>query len=429
MPSVLGMTEEEAIETLTENDLGFKIVGYEHNPKYPKDQVCKQSVEAEEVVKKGTTIQLTISQGSANVAVIDFTGYTRADIETWCEEIGVTPEFTYEINDDIEMDVVISWSPTAPAEVSAGDTMQFVLSQGTNELEEIPVPNWVGKTLVEARQEALKLGLVISVKESVYDDSGEYAAGTIMNQTPASGTLPKGSSITVTESLGLPMAVVEYVVGKTEEEAKAILEDLGFVVSVTKQASEEIEKGLVISQSVVADSKLAIGSTIELVVSSGSATVPVPNVLDLRRDKAEKELEDRGFEYVIEEEASTTVDAGYVIRQSIPGGTAVATDTVITIVISTGAPEYEVFIPAISNDMLDLSSATVVETSTITVKVYVTMADGSEITKQLASETYTSEWSFSETAITYSSEIASAEIEVTIDGVVVYTLTDLTISA
>ena len=68
-----------------------------------------------------------------------------------------------------------------------------------------------------------------------------------------------------------------------------------FVISETKQYSDEYAKGTVISQTPNNGESVQKGSTITLVISLGSAKVEIPNVIGMGKEQAELELYKAGF--------------------------------------------------------------------------------------------------------------------------------------
>ncbi|WP_114571125.1 Stk1 family PASTA domain-containing Ser/Thr kinase [Exiguobacterium flavidum] len=140
-----------------------------------------------------------------------------------------------------------------------------------------------------------------------------------------------------------PTIAVPDVTGEDATEAEDRLEELGFVVKVTERASDEVEDGLVISQSPRANATVKEGSRVDLVASTGSAPVEVPDVTGDSEDAAVETLKDVGFEDVkVEREESETVERGDVIRQSISAGTEViAKEQTITITVSQGTSSFE----------------------------------------------------------------------------------------
>ena len=126
--------------------------------------------------------------------------------------------------------------------------------------------------------------------------------------------------------------------GMTEDEARDELNDKNLGMRVSgREASDEYDKGEIISQDPGEGEKVDEHTTIEVVVSTGPETkmVQVPNVVDAKEADAEKEIEDAGLIVKKEFEASDDVDAGRVISVSPDAGTEVEEGSEVTIVVST----------------------------------------------------------------------------------------------
>lgn len=149
-----------------------------------------------------------------------------------------------------------------------------------------------------------------------------------------------------------PTVVVPDVTGKDADEAETKLEKMGFIVESTERSSDTVEEGTVISQSPREQATVKKGSTVDLIVSTGSDPVEVPDVSDETEKKAIAILKDSGFEKVdVEREESEDIKRGNVIRQSISAGTEViAKEQMITITVSNGSPAF------VLKDLTDLSS-------------------------------------------------------------------------
>jgi hypothetical protein len=134
------------------------------------------------------------------------------------------------------------------------------------------VPDVVGMT------EAAATNAITSVDSLTVNVTAGYsdlcAAGTIISQTPAAGTaVPIGSEVTVVLCL---MPGVPDVVGMTQADAEAaITAILDLTVNVIKAYSDTIEQGLVISQDPAGGTSVAIGSTVNIVVSLGQAPAEI----------------------------------------------------------------------------------------------------------------------------------------------------------
>lgn len=149
-----------------------------------------------------------------------------------------------------------------------------------------------------------------------------------------------------------PTVTVPSVVKTDGDEAETKLEKLGFVVETTERNSDTVDEGDVISQTPRENAQVKKGSTVNLVVSTGSAPVEVPDVTDDAEKEAIATLKEAGFAKVeVEREKSDEIARGNVIRQSISAGTEViAKEQTITITVSEGTSSFEL------KDLTNLSS-------------------------------------------------------------------------
>jgi hypothetical protein len=131
----------------------------------------------------------------------------------------------------------------------------------------VTVPNLVGVELDAARQLARDAGLGLAIEAQQHDR--QVSASHIMRQAPLAGTsVPAGSNIAVTVSLGPEMVTVPDVVGFPIAVKRLDLEDIGLAVAVTETWSLE-PAGLVVSQTPEAGTVITVGQTVTLAVSSG----------------------------------------------------------------------------------------------------------------------------------------------------------------
>src|SRR5258708_39924229 len=79
-------------------------------------------------------------------------------------------------------------------------------------------------------------------------------------------------------------ALAIYVVGQTQAAATTTITNAGLVLgTVTTASSSTVPAGSVISESPTAGTQVNAGSAVNLVVSTGPATVAVPNIVVLRQ--------------------------------------------------------------------------------------------------------------------------------------------------
>ncbi|MEU9704746.1 PASTA domain-containing protein, partial [Streptomyces sp. NPDC047981] len=128
---------------------------------------------------------------------------------------------------------------------------------------------------------------------------------------------------------------IPSLVGHTLKEAEGSAKNAG--VKVTQSGSERCEqpKGKICSQTPAADgvAKMTVGETISVVVSEGAPQIEVPDVVEKSQETAEKNLKDKGFKVVVEQEESDE-DPGTVLRQDPAGGSKAEQNSPVKIVVA-----------------------------------------------------------------------------------------------
>lgn len=131
------------------------------------------------------------------------------------------------------------------------------------------VPEWDARVALEGA------GFVVEIARQ---NDPAIEEGLAITTDPV-GEAEEGSTVTIIVSLGVdpeaPVAVPS-VVGQAEADARAALEAAGFAVSITRQASDTVAAGVVISQSPASGTALP-GITVTVVVSSGPTAPPPPD--------------------------------------------------------------------------------------------------------------------------------------------------------
>jgi serine/threonine-protein kinase len=264
VPGVVGLSRADAQIAITE--AGF-VVGeiQEINDKTaPTGQVIDQSPVPNATAEKGSAIDLTISIGPKQVEVPKLVGLTRDEAQQAITDLGFVPSVDYESSDKVPVDEVISQQPEAGTPVDEGSTVAFVVSRGPKVAE---VPGVVGMKKSSAEKTLKKAGFKVSSSEQ-YDET--VAAGLVISQNPNKGFEgTEGSTVSIVVSLGPKRSTVPKVIGKTEAEARQLIEDAGLVAQVTYFLSDGT--GKVVEQTPAKDTKVTPGSSVEILID---ATAP-----------------------------------------------------------------------------------------------------------------------------------------------------------
>lgn len=204
--------------------------------------------------------------------------------------------------------------------------------------DQIEVPKLLGMTEDEA-QEALKK-LNLGYKNIGSASSDEYEEDLIISQTPVPGEkVDKNTTIKVTISSGKGEVEIPKVTGKSESEATRTLTSAGFKVNNEYEYSSTVQQGQVISQSPEGGRFGKNGDVITIVISQGTETVKVPDVLGKTEAEAKAALEGAGFSVTTSPQNSDSVEKGKVISQGTSAGSFSEKGSSISLVISAGAKE------------------------------------------------------------------------------------------
>lgn len=206
---------------------------------------------------------------------------------------------------------------------------------------EILVPEFLYLTQEEAMEKAKSLGLQVII--AAREDNPTVPVDAVVMQSPLAGmVLREGDTIELTLSDGWEN-YVPNVCNMRIEDAIAALEAQGFVVAYEEVISANDAPGTVISQSVVANKKLARDSVIRLKVSLGredldpSQLEEVGNYVGMDFEEAKQLLSELHL-YALQAETvyDPQVPEGVIISQDIAEGKKVPQGTVINMVVSLG---------------------------------------------------------------------------------------------
>jgi beta-lactam-binding protein with PASTA domain/acyl-[acyl carrier protein]--UDP-N-acetylglucosamine O-acyltransferase len=199
------------------------------------------------------------------------------------------------------------------------------------------VPNVVGLTESEAAERLGDVRLGVGASGSQVDQ--ETPKDEVIATDPVEGTeVDAGSPVDLVVSGGRESPVVPVVVGlpRSEAEGRLLAEDLQ-VGAVVRQADESIPEGEVMSSTPVAGTEVAVGSTVDLVVSDGPPPVTVPNVVGMTESAARTELAGAGLGVGdVTPTPSCEVADGIVITSDPGGGTQVKRDSAVALTVSSG---------------------------------------------------------------------------------------------
>ena len=212
------------------------------------------------------------------------------------------------------------------------------------------VPSVVGLHFTEAERELADVGFEhVSIEFSERDDVDENV---VFQQNPRAGLLlaePNDPDNPITLFVAAPRTLIllPNVVGRTYQEAEAMLVAAGFSVERIDVRNDNLAIGLVTEQSIPSTEQRPAGTIVTLTVSAGRGEVEVPRLAGQTIDDARVTLARLGLVDRVEREFSTEFSVGTVIRSSPDTAEPVERGSVITLVVSDG-PE-ELVVPALED--------------------------------------------------------------------------------
>lgn len=233
VPNVVGETQREAIATLEQAGLDYKV---DKQPsEEPEGRVFEQNPTAGEQIEEGGTVTLLVSSGPKQVEVPELIGLKKKDAEEELAkadlELGdVTPLFS----EEFAKGEVIDQDPAGGEKADPGDAVNLVVSAG---IEPILVPSVVESSEDAAIAEIETAGLV---PEVISEPNNDFDEGIVFDQDPDAGAeVEPGSTVQIFVSEGPEPFPLPDVTGEDADDAQTQLEELGLNVSQVEESCDD----------------------------------------------------------------------------------------------------------------------------------------------------------------------------------------------
>lgn len=206
-------------------------------------------------------------------------------------------------------------------------------------VQEIALPNLIGKTEAEARKAVQDMGLKFEVKSETTDSSKPYG---VLSQDPQSGmTVKQNSTVYVVLNVDSKATKLDSYVGMKLEEIESKVKELGLKIEVD-YVDDDSEENTILAQNPIAGSSITEGDTLYLSISNGKGAEEnlVPNVLGMNFEDAKKMLEEKGL--IVKDAvyvASEETEKDRVLFQSIEANQTFENGDTIELNVSKGPEE------------------------------------------------------------------------------------------
>ncbi|MEU0832101.1 Stk1 family PASTA domain-containing Ser/Thr kinase [Streptomyces sp. NPDC005969] len=258
VPSLLGQTEKEAGQRLSDSGLELKSVKRAYSDSVERGRVIDSDPKSGARIRGNGSVTITVSRGPEIVKVPAVEGTALAEARQALKKSGLVPGMvTREFSTEFDRGDVIRTDPGAGAERHPDSAVALVVSKGSP----VDVPDVTGLSVQDATAALDEEGLKAKVLPGRVDSP--EAEGDIAHQSPGQGAqAAEGDTITLTVSKGPRMIDVPDVTGKDVDEATRLLKAAGFEVKVDRPFLSFSDK--IASQSVAGGKQAPEGSTITI---------------------------------------------------------------------------------------------------------------------------------------------------------------------
>ena len=261
-----------------------------------------------------------------------YTGIIESRAYNLISNDGFKPHVRRLPNSDQPAGIVYEQSPVEGTGLARGGIVTILVSTGK---KTVTMPDVRGTQLTDAVATLTTSGL----KTKSVGVPSDKRSGTVTGQDPKAGTsLVEGATVRINYSTGPKLIAVPPVVGLDYSTALQQLQAAGFAVGRTDVESDQ-PAGVVVSQVPSGSSTAAKGSTVNVSVSNGPQTTPLPDVSGQTEADAKATLAVAGFKVkVTAQDTDVETFDGVVISQDPPGNTQQDPNTIVKLFVGAYVP-------------------------------------------------------------------------------------------
>lgn len=204
MPDVRNLYIDDAVTELKKSDLDFHFT-YEDSETVEKDHIIAQQIEPEQIINKGTMVELYVSSGTdlIDLSSIGLIGMDQTAATALLDQNQMNAVILQDYSDTVEAGKVIrfeSQNPDNPLKAKAGQSVTLFISQGS-EAEVRTVPNI--QNISEDEAIARLTDAQLEIGEVTEEHSDTVEIGYVISQSIAPETMVKaGDAVGYVVSIG-----------------------------------------------------------------------------------------------------------------------------------------------------------------------------------------------------------------------------------
>jgi eukaryotic-like serine/threonine-protein kinase len=200
------------------------------------------------------------------------------------------------------------------------------------------LPNVVGKTFEDASALLQKAGFPAQQGESRFTKN--LPANVVLQEDPPAGSRQKrGTSVVLALSAGQKTAEVPVTTNMSQQQARIAIENTGLTLGNVSEQLADQPRGLVISSSPPAGTKMDLPGSVDIVLSKGPATVQMPDLYGRTVGEARSMVEQLGLRIAgMSRDTSSLQPENTVIRQLPAAGQAISAGGAVSLTVSHFPP-------------------------------------------------------------------------------------------
>ncbi|WP_159449636.1 Stk1 family PASTA domain-containing Ser/Thr kinase [Demequina sp. NBRC 110057] len=188
VPDVVGSTQDDAEEQLTDEGFGLGETEHEYSDTAAAGEVLSMSPEAGESVRHDTIVTLTVSDGPEPITTPDLTGMTQDEAVATLAELGIEPTIATGRTEAVATGEVYEQTPAAGTDGFRTQEMSITVSEG---LPLVTIQDVRGMGFDEAKAALEAQGLTVTG-----DDNPWNFSTVVFNMDPGPNTqVERGTSV------------------------------------------------------------------------------------------------------------------------------------------------------------------------------------------------------------------------------------------
>lgn len=278
------------------------------------------------------------------VVVPNFTNESIVEAKSWSSENKMKTESKSEFSLEVDPNNVISQSVPAGKKLKKGSVISFIVSEGADPTQALPLPDFKKMSEEEARQwiekeQADNASIITEYNDKI--EKGQYIKTEFTNKEVTADNYKRQDIMNVYYSKGKEVFEKNISVPDFIKKPKSDVEEWAkqndMKITYKDIDSDKIEIGSVVSQSIKKGEKVSKQTKMEVGISIGKASI-VPNFANYSPSEAPNV--DSNLQVTVKEVFSNDVSYGNLISQSVSADTKLVGETkeMITVTYSIGKP-------------------------------------------------------------------------------------------